>query len=221
MELLKEWGNIQKKRIIPDKSIFILIAIACLVCILMITFDLPEDEYMIYDGSVDDNTGIIMLSGEHCGLSVIYMYTPDGDKIGEFSMGEKGTRPQFNRVYTEDGNFKFFYHHSQKLYTINTSGKIIDEETLSSNKYWNQKNTWFGWETSDQGLVYSHNGVSYIYNNSSYFKLKFNIENRTFSITDSNGKRTELWTSEMRDTDKYFESLTKTLDNSVSSDTTN
>lgn len=207
MEFLKEWKNNQIRKALPGKDFYKLIIAAVIIGALMVIFNLPESDYVIYDGAVDEKTGVVGLSGEYNGMSVLYMYTQDGEVIGEFSLHEKGTRAQFNRIYSEDGSFKFYYHHQRKLYTIDVEGRIIDEETLSSNDYWERISAWSGWKSSDGKMVYSCNKTKYIYDDSNYFSLKFGKGDRNFSIEGPDDEIKKLWTSDMRDADRQFDSF--------------
>lgn len=196
----------------PQKGFWKIVIVTVAVFLLIAVFNLPERYYIIYDGAVDYETGVICLSGESNGISIVYMYSAEGDVIGKFAFPDKGTRSQFNRVYSDNGSFKFFYQHQKKLYTVDTDGNIIAEEQLQSNDFWKSKEPWENWSKDGNTYFYECNGVRYEYDNSNYFELKFTSKNREFRIILPDGKVKLLWDSSLRD--EEFTPITDVLNDS-------
>lgn len=83
MALLREWFELKKERAFPKKFPYQVIIAVAVFALLMAVFNLPEKNYRIYDGAVSEETGTVFLSAQYGGKSVLYIYSAEGECIGE------------------------------------------------------------------------------------------------------------------------------------------
>ena len=209
MSLLREWFELKKERAFPQKFPYQVIIAVAVFALLMAIFNLPEKNYRIYDGAISEETGTVFLSAQYGGKSVLYIYSAEGECIGEYCFVEKLARSQFNRVFRKDGYFWLYSQDQGVLYRLDDAGKVQETEKLNSDScdYYESIDTWIGWEKNKNIYSIEMNGILYEYNDSDYFSLKFGKSDRNFSITKANGKTCRLWDSSIRDTERVFKIL--------------
>ena len=210
MALLREWFELKKERAFPKKFPYQVIIAVAVFALLMAVFNLPEKNYRIYDGAVSEETGTVFLSAQYGGKSVLYIYSAEGECIGEYCFVEKLARSQFNRVFRKDGFFWLYSQDQGVLYKLDDAGKVQEAEKLNSETcdYYESLDTWVGWEKNKNKYSVEINGILYEYNDSDYFSLKFKGDDRTFTVTDSDKSLRLVWDSSVRDNDREFETLT-------------
>ena len=58
MAFLKEYAEMQRQRILPQKGFWKIAIVTVAVVLLIAVFNVPERYYIIYDGAVDNETGV-------------------------------------------------------------------------------------------------------------------------------------------------------------------
>lgn len=177
--MLTSFKKIQKKEIIA-----FLIALA-----IFLVFFLGYPSGEIASACVDNATGNLafFIPGIY---PEVWVYDNTGNFIYRKVFESNG---KVGRVWYEDQILHIVFDNTKKIIKLSPEGVILDETScsdLSEHPAWSQE-----WKKRGNRYIIVWNDVTYMYDYSNYFSLRFGNARRTISVTKQTGEKLIIWQS--------------------------